>query len=176
MKKLQSVLLASVLTLGAFTAAIVSSCNPDQCKDVVCANGGTCLDGTCSCPLGYVGTLCDTKANSFFPGNWSAKEKLNGASTWGTPYTITVTADGTDPKAFYLVNYGNYSCTSGTYQVMAMTNDGRNYTIANTVCSTSFTGSGSLATTGSTSTIDGTYSATYGSPSTTDNVTIEMTK
>ena len=57
-----------------------------------------------------------------------------------------------------------------------MTNNGKDYTIANTACSTNFSGSGTLATVGSTSTISGNYIATYGTPTTTDNVVIEMTK
>ncbi len=176
MKNLKSILVASLLTIGSFMAVLVTSCNPDKCKDIVCVNGGTCLDGTCSCPAGYVGTLCDTKANSFFAGTWSAKEKVNGAAAWGTPYAVIVTADGTDPKTFYFMNYGNYTCTTGTYQVSAMTSNGKDYSISNTACSTNFTGIGSLSTVGSTSTISGTYSATYGTPTTTDNVVIEMTK
>ena len=176
MKNLKSILLASILTVGTFSATIFTSCNPDACKDVVCANGGTCTDGNCACPAGYIGTLCDTKANSTFVGTWSAKEKLNGASTWATAYTVVVTADGSSPGTFYLQNYGNYSCTAGSYQVSALTNDGKNYSISNVACSTNFTGSGSLSTVGSSSTIVGTYTATYGTPTTTDNVVIEMTK
>ena len=34
----------------------------DDCADVPCANGGTCLDGvntfTCECPAGYTGPTC----------------------------------------------------------------------------------------------------------------------
>jgi len=176
MKKLKSILVASILTVGAFSATVFTSCNPDACKDVVCSNGGTCTDGTCACAAGYTGTNCDTKANSSFTGTWSAKEKVNGSSTWGTPYTVIATADGTDPKAFYLQNYGDYNCTAGSYQVTAMTSDGKSYSISSLACSTNFTGNGSLSTVGSTSTISGTYTATYGSPVQTDNVTIEMTK
>lgn len=178
MKNLKNILLASLLTVGTFSTVLFSSCNQDKCKDVVCANGGTCSadDGSCSCAAGYTGATCDTKANSLFVGIWSAKEKANGASTWASPYTVIVTADGTDPKVFYLSDYGNYNCTSGSYSVTANTNDGVNYSISNTACSTNFTGSGSLATVGSTSTITGTYAATYGTPTTTDNVIIEMTK
>jgi hypothetical protein len=176
MKNLKSILLAGFLTVGAFSSAVFTSCNPDACKDVVCNNGGTCTDGTCACPAGYTGANCDTKANTLFAGTWSAKEKVNGASTWGTPYAVTVITDGSDPKVFYLQQYGNYACTPATYQVAASTSDGKAYSISSNACSTSFTGSGTMTTNGGTSTINGTYTATYGSPVTTDNVTIEMTK
>ena len=33
----------------------------DKCENVHCQNGGTCSNGSCSCPTGYSGTLCETK-------------------------------------------------------------------------------------------------------------------
>ena len=32
----------------------------DPCADVVCQNGGSCVDGTCICPEGYTGPNCET--------------------------------------------------------------------------------------------------------------------
>lgn len=180
MKNFKNLLAASFLTIGAFASTMMVSCNPDPCKDVVCSNGGTCDDvtGACTCPAGYIGASCETKTNASFVGTWSAKEKVNGASTWGTPYTVICTADASEPKKFYFQNYGNYNCTSGNYMVEGITsNDGNSYTISTTACSTAFTGLGSIAVNGSTSQIVGTYSATYGSPTTTtDNVEIQMDK
>lgn len=178
MKNLKSILMASFLTVGIFSSTLLVSCNGDKCKDVVCNNGGTCNenDGSCNCAAGYTGANCDTKANSLFVGTWSAKEKVNGASVWGTPYAVTVIADGSDAKVFYLQQYGNYACVPANYQVAATSVDGKSYSISNNACSTSFTGSGTLTTSGATSTINGTYTATYGTPTTTDNVEIEMTK
>lgn len=44
-----------MLTLG-----ILSCTKSDPCEEVVCQNGGTCSDGTCNCPEGFAGTLCET--------------------------------------------------------------------------------------------------------------------
>jgi hypothetical protein len=44
-----------MLTLG-----ILSCAKPDPCEEIVCQNGGTCVDGTCNCPEGFAGTLCET--------------------------------------------------------------------------------------------------------------------
>lgn len=31
----------------------------DPCANITCLNGGTCVNGTCNCPPGYSGTLCE---------------------------------------------------------------------------------------------------------------------
>jgi len=41
----------------AFGLMIATGCN--KCKDVNCANGGTCDDGTCTCASGFSGTNCE---------------------------------------------------------------------------------------------------------------------
>lgn len=30
----------------------------DSCDDTMCENGGTCIDGDCDCPIGYIGETC----------------------------------------------------------------------------------------------------------------------
>ena len=175
MKNFKMFTVAALMAMATISV-VFTSCNPDACKDVVCNNDGVCNDGTCTCEAGFYGESCDLDANSAFVGTWSAREKANGATTFGTPYPVTVTADASDNKLFYLKDYGNYLCTAGSYNVTASSNNGVDYSIASTACGTNFTGSGSLSTTGTSSQIDGTYTATYGTPTTTDQVIIEMTK
>ncbi len=43
----------------AFFTLTLSSCN--DCKDVVCNNGGICEDGACECPNGFSGASCDVE-------------------------------------------------------------------------------------------------------------------
>jgi hypothetical protein len=76
MKNLKSILLAGFLTVGAFSSAVFTSCNPDACKDVVCQNGGTCTDGTCACPTGFEGSNCETLSRAKFLGTYSGNENL----------------------------------------------------------------------------------------------------
>ena len=49
-----------LITLFAFSATFYSACQKDPCKDVSCLNGGTCEDGLCKCPTGWVGANCET--------------------------------------------------------------------------------------------------------------------
>ncbi len=125
MKNLKSILLAGFLTLGTFASTIMTSCNPDACKDVVCNNGGTCTDGTCSCPSGYEGANCDTKSNAKFinAAGWQVTE--DGTSSSAATYVVNITANSTIANGIYISNVWD----SFTATVNA-TVDGNNITIA----------------------------------------------
>jgi len=63
-----------------------NSASPNQCASIKCQNGGVCDNGSCVCPTGYTGTLCQTEA----PGDllfWA------NATTIGLYGTITVYLD-----------------------------------------------------------------------------------
>ena len=47
-----------LLSFALFTLTM-SSCN--DCKDVVCDNGGICEDGNCDCPNGFSGLSCEVE-------------------------------------------------------------------------------------------------------------------
>jgi hypothetical protein len=68
MKSFKQIALSAFLTISAFGAVVYTSCNKDECKDVVCQNGGTCSEGKCTCPTGYDGTNCETKSRDKFVG------------------------------------------------------------------------------------------------------------
>ena len=55
-----------------------AGCNPDACKDVVCENAGTCLDGDCICQPGYEGVNCETESRTKFLGNYTVDESCDG--------------------------------------------------------------------------------------------------
>ena len=68
MKKIKLFSLAAALTFGIVA---LNSCTEDKCKDVVCSNGGVCMDGTCYCEAGYEGTTCQTEQRAKFLGSYS---------------------------------------------------------------------------------------------------------
>ncbi len=50
---------------------VVSSCSDDPCDDVICNNGGDCIEGNCDCPTGYEGTTCDVESRTKYLGGWN---------------------------------------------------------------------------------------------------------
>ena len=58
--------MSRLLPLLIILALVFTSCKKednDPCKDKVCMNGGTCVDGTCVCANGYTGANCETAPN-----------------------------------------------------------------------------------------------------------------
>lgn len=89
MNRIKNIAFSVLLTLGAFTAITYTSCNKDECKDVVCNNGGTCVDGTCQCSTGYEGTNCQTESRTKFIKSWSASDQTGSSNL---VYTVAIAA------------------------------------------------------------------------------------
>jgi hypothetical protein len=82
-------------------------CNPDACKDVVCANGGNCTEGTCNCASGFEGTLCATKSNEKFVNAAGWKVVEDGTLSASSNYTVLITANSTIPNGIYISKVWN---------------------------------------------------------------------
>ncbi|GAA4464425.1 hypothetical protein GCM10023093_14730 [Nemorincola caseinilytica] len=102
---LKTIFISSIATIAAFGAVVYSSCNRDKCKSIVCANGGVCNDGSCTCPSGYEGTNCEKVSRDKFLGNWHVLEK--GSITLAAQYPISIepTTNLTD---VVIKNFYNY--------------------------------------------------------------------
>ncbi|MBA2422488.1 MAG: calcium-binding EGF-like domain-containing protein [Chitinophagales bacterium] len=90
MKKI-SILGASLLSMIALvTVMFFHSCTKDDCKDVVCLNGGTCVSGTCECPTGYEGSDCTTEERTEFLGTYTVVEDCSASNS--TSYVVSIIA------------------------------------------------------------------------------------
>jgi len=72
--RLKLIILSALGTVAAFSAITYSSCTPDKCKAIVCAYGGVCTDGACSCQTGYEGVQCESVSRDKFIGRWNVTE------------------------------------------------------------------------------------------------------
>lgn len=84
MKNLKTILLSTVLTLGTLISVFVTSCNQDKCKNVVCANGGTCdiNTGACVCASGYEGADCNTRVIVKYLGTYVGNGTSSPSGTY----------------------------------------------------------------------------------------------
>lgn len=61
-KQLKTSFITTLAILISFAAMLHTACSKkDSCKDIICLNQGTCNNGTCVCPIGFIGTTCQTK-------------------------------------------------------------------------------------------------------------------
>jgi hypothetical protein len=91
MKSIKQIAVTVLLSIGAFGSVVYTACNKDKCKDVNCANGGTCNAGNCVCATGYEGTNCETQSRTKFVKTWAATDTLTGGS-FRTSYVGSISA------------------------------------------------------------------------------------
>lgn len=109
MKQIKQIALSVILTISAFGAVVYTSCNKDECKDVVCQNGGTCTEGKCTCVTGYEGTNCETKSRDKFIGTYAGTEICTVGSD---SYSVIVSANS---DAIKLTMTGLYNDPTAPY-------------------------------------------------------------
>ena len=93
MNSIKNIALSAFLTIGAFGAVTYTACNKDECKDVVCLNGGTCVGGTCTgCYVGFSGSRCEIESSDKrdkFVRTWSVTDITPSGSN--LIYSMSVT-------------------------------------------------------------------------------------
>jgi hypothetical protein len=110
MKSIKNIALSAMLTFGAFAAVTYTACTKDDCKDVVCQNGGTCSGGSCTCPSGYEGANCEIASSLKFVGTYSVEENCTLSGAVG-PYTATITQSSSNAVNILLQNFGDFTAT-----------------------------------------------------------------
>jgi hypothetical protein len=116
MRHIRFSLLTALFVLFTFSIVTYTSCKEDKCKNIVCANGGSCAEGKCVCPTGYTGTVCenapvvDPCANVICQNGGTCS---NGNCTCATGYEGTNCQ--TLSRAKFIGTYvGTEQCTMGT--------------------------------------------------------------
>lgn len=177
--KLKSLIYGTAIMLFGATT-VLTSCNPDPCKDVVCNNGGTCdLDGNCVCPSGFEGTNCDTKSNTVFTGTNLTGDDGCVTNPVGQSYdhTANFVADPAIGNALNIEGLGGYTCiVSGLASplIVPVIIDKGNVTVNFNSCGYVITGTGKVETIGTVKKMTINYTAKYGTL--TDVCTVVYTK
>jgi hypothetical protein len=81
-----------------------ASCVPERCKDVVCLNGGLCVDGRCSCPQAYEGPLCEQRWHEKFAGLWRNEVRTIDASSDISTATYRIFVRPADSAHLFLID------------------------------------------------------------------------
>ena len=138
MKSIRNIAFSALFTLGAFSAITYTSCNKDECKDVVCQNGGTCLEGACSCATGYEGTNCETAQRAKFIKSWAAIDK-NITDNSNLTYSALIVAGTTitdvnisDFSDEYFMGVVKATVSGNTITIATQAPDGDGYTVEGT--------------------------------------------
>jgi hypothetical protein len=127
--------------------AINSSCTRDKSNSISCVNGGVYNNGSCTCPIGYQGTNCQTISRQAFLGNWTATGK--GTITEGAQYPVSVQAGNPDINDITFTNLSpNYTSPVNAYVI-----NSNLYIPYQTQQGNSIQGTGALTTTASGTTI-----------------------
>jgi hypothetical protein len=99
MKHTKLTVITAIIMATISGIVIFSSCSKTSCGSIICQNGGTCSDGKCSCPTGYSGSLCQTRAksaiqyvnNTFTPITIAVNGSVAYAGQYGLAATGTAT-------------------------------------------------------------------------------------
>jgi hypothetical protein len=102
--RFKTILFSAMSTMIAFVSVCYTSCTPDKCKAIVCANGGACNDGACLCPSGYVGTQCETVDRTLFTGVYTVFER--GTEVGAAQYTLSI-GNGPTVTDVVITNFNN---------------------------------------------------------------------
>ncbi len=122
MKNSRYAIMAALFTFLAFASVTYTSCKKDPCAVYSCQNNGTCSDGKCVCPSGYVGVHCENLAPSIVMLRNNAKLSMSvtigdtskiipaGGSMpffglWGSDYYASTNIS---PIYYNGQSYGNY--------------------------------------------------------------------
>ena len=103
---LKAIFTSVFISLAAFTCVSYLSCTKDKCKSTVCANGGVCNGGNCTCATGYQGPNCDSASRDKFLATWVVNE--TGLVTNPAQYNVTISSAGPGITDVVIGNFYNY--------------------------------------------------------------------
>jgi hypothetical protein len=146
MKKLQYLAKTAISVMALSTVLFLSSCK-DDCKDVTCNNGGTCIEGTCDCLTGYEGAECSTETRAKFIGTYTVAGSSACPTTGnGTISSLTLPISNSSSAANKIViNFAGANIVATVSGSGFTIDPNQTYTAGGVVYT--YTGSGSITNT-----------------------------
>ncbi|MCY7410081.1 MAG: calcium-binding EGF-like domain-containing protein, partial [Chitinophagales bacterium] len=89
--------------LSALNLMLLFSACGNPCKEVICNNGGACVDGVCNCPPGYSGEDCSQLTRDLYLGTYNVSEECPNLNA----YTVNIFADTISLKRIRIANFSN---------------------------------------------------------------------
>lgn len=87
---------------------LTAACNEDPCEDITCNNGGTCADGLCECPDGFIGDDCSIVDATNLIGNYSGR--YEGCFQTAPDHVVQLDQSEVSGFAVTFINLGDYAC------------------------------------------------------------------
>lgn len=94
-----------IWTIGILCLLVLAACKKDPCEELLCQNGGTCMEGICECPAEYEGEFCETLLQVKFLGTYDASYDCSSAVN-----KVTVQAVPDSSQLIKIINLGDYAC------------------------------------------------------------------
>jgi hypothetical protein len=106
MKALRNTLITALITLGLFSTVTYLACKKDRCNNVACLNGGSCDDGSCTCPTGFEGNRCQTPSRDKFIANFNGADSctVKGFAGYHIRFLKPVSGNKTQMSMFGILN------------------------------------------------------------------------
>lgn len=98
-------LFSFIVTLSILSTVGCKKWQKNKCESVLCANKGTCSDGSCVCPSGYEGSHCEILSRDKYVGAYQVQEK--GTVTPQRSYPVAIEA-GEHADEVSIINVYNY--------------------------------------------------------------------
>ncbi|WNJ16626.1 hypothetical protein [Pontibacter sp. G13] len=108
-------LIFSCLIFGLFAG--ISSCKKEPCETTECQNGGVCDDGSCTCPSGFAGELCETVDLNSYLGSYHSD--YGGCISTSDFHKVSLERKPDNDLQVYLLDLGDYACPSGEIRLTA---------------------------------------------------------
>ena len=94
--------------------ALVTACEPDNCKNVVCPANRICYNGECVCENGLEGENCEINSVDRFVGNYDVNEFAYTGTTPAPFYTSPIQY-GVTNNEIWITNFSNTGVTIRAY-------------------------------------------------------------